>query len=44
MSPPLSRVLSIDERKVIFPVLLDVRKGDLDVLTFDMNDWIERLL
>ena len=41
MSSSLSGVLAIDEREVIFPVLLDVGEGHLNVIALNVNDRIE---
>ena len=44
MSSSLSGVLAIYEREVIFPVLLDVGEGHLNVIALNVNDRIERIL
>ena len=37
-------MLSVDERVILFAIMLAVREGHLDIFAFEMNDWIANFL
>ena len=44
MSATLCRMLTIDKRKVIFPILFHMGKGHFYVVAFNMNNGVKGIL